>query len=249
MKKVLTKTLLLVSFFFMIQSCSDKKESDLAVTYLLRYKGQELSAFKEVEYALGYKVFFTRYSFYLTDLKLHSRNEEVNVTDLEYIDLLDRSVDAAQGVRRIYSGISQGTYDRISFNIGLTPSVNATTPARYAQDNPLSRTSEYWPGWASYIFYKIEGKLDADNSGGFETGIALHIGSDITMSPVDKSINLVLDQKGGGIRVIFDLDDVFNIDGEYYDLVSNPQVHSQETLPIVLPLIKNTATMLAVMPE
>ena len=42
----------------------------------------------------------------------------------------------------------------------------------------------YWDSWQSYIFAKLEGKIDKDGDGVFETGITLHTGGNEAFTPL-----------------------------------------------------------------
>lgn len=125
----------------------------------------------------GKKVRFSKLQFYAyptTDAKREPcyNNEGLflNFTGL------DDSVTASKGlVVKIKK--QPGTYTTFGLGFGVDDDLNGKKPQDYSSDNPLSKSEEYWEGWKSYIFFKLEGLMDKDGDGTFETGVTYHTGS------------------------------------------------------------------------
>ncbi len=243
MNSIFKSFMLVVFSVVLLENCASKDETELTISYKLQYNGQPLAAFEEIEYPRGYKAFFTKYSFYLSEIQLLNDTKSVTLTDVEFVDLLTNMTkqQAAIGTLRTYSNLPYDTYTSLRFNIGLPVNVNATNPSSYPVGTPLANTGEYWEGWSSYIVHKIEGKVDDDNSGAFKTGVALHLGSDVTLTPVTIDANIVLNKESQEISIVFDLFEILNVDDSYFNFVETPQVHHLGVLPRVLPLLGSTA--------
>ncbi len=228
-----------------LMSCGDDPEfSNVDLNFTLSYEDAPLVAFDELDYALDYKVFFTKYSLYLSDITLKSSEGDHMLSTVEFLDLLTgvaSQTDAEAGKTLSFSDVPVRNYDALTFNIGVPSEVNTTEPASYDVSSPLSNNGEYWVGWSSYIFHKIEGKMDTAGDGSFEDGLALHIGSDDAFRSVSINTNININEEKETIKIDFDLSDILNLDGSYFDFRETPQVHSLGVLPKVLPILDNTS--------
>jgi len=232
--------ILILSFSF--TSCSDDiEEANVDLNIQLQYDGTPLYSGMEVDYALGYPVFFTKYSFFLSDITLTSPDGDHVLSPVEFVDLLGGKSDAAsaeQGTSLQYTNVPAKDYTGIKLNIGVPSSTNATSPNVYEAGSPLANTGEYWEGWSSYIFHKIEGRIDDPaNPESFETALALHIGSDAAFRSISVTAPISIDEENETIRMSFDLLDELSIVGGMYDLLETPQVHHLGVLPKVLPIL------------
>ena len=243
-------SIILIVLSFVITSCSDNiEEAEVNLNFTLTYNDSPLVAFENLDYDGSYKVFFTKYSLFLSEINLHSESGVVPLSDVEFIDLLtgvNSEQEAMNGKTLSYTNIPVGDYERISFNIGVPSAVNMTSPADYEFGNPLSNNAEYWVGWSSYIFHKIEGKMDTDNDGEPEAGIALHIGSDQAFRPVQKNVSIKIDDEIETISINFDLAKILEGDSGFYDFMETPQVHHLGVLPKVLPILDRTMSNLTI---
>ena len=174
------------------------------------------------------------------------------MSNVEFIDLLTGVNDissAEEGKTLTFLEVPTRSYDGISFNIGVPADVNTTEPASYDASSPLSNNGEYWVGWTSYIFHKIEGKMDGAGDGTFADGLALHIGSDQAFRSFNINANIDINDENESIKLQFDLSDILNIDGTFFDFRETPQVHHLGVLPKVLPILDNTDTGISISVE
>ncbi len=119
---------------------------------------------------------------------------------------------------------------------------NAKVPADFSSDNVLSNAAEYWAGWKSYVFAKVEGFIDLDGDGDEETGFALHLGGDDAYRAVSISDKMALDESSTKLYIDIQLERLFMNNGVMYDIAANPQIHSPEQNPIVIVLSDNLVT-------
>jgi len=87
--------------------------------------------------------------------------------------------------------------NEITFGIGVDSVTNETVTSDYLQTHPLGNPDEYWAIWESYIFTKIEGKIDLDEDGRLEQGFTFHIGmnefyNELTFPLTDGNLQLEL---------------------------------------------------------
>lgn len=229
----------------MIGACGDNEEANLDLTFQLQFDGEGVYSGQEIDYDLGYKVFFTKYSLYLSDIVLESAEGDFALSEVEFVNLLDgitSEAEAERGTSLSYTEVPKRDYTGIRMNIGLPTDVNATSPADYMSTSPLANTGEYWEGWSSYIFHKIEGKIDDPATPeAFQTGLALHIGSDDAFRAVQISTPITITDDNESVNLILDLKQGLTIDGSLYDLLARPQVHHQGVLPEVLPILDATS--------
>ena len=241
MKSILR--LAFLSFLLVFASCGkDEVAKDLTINIKLVNKGNPVVGFESFAYPGGYDMFLTKFSLFVSNLQLiREDNSSLSLgTDVFFLDLLDgvETLDRAeQGISLLVTNVpTEDSFNRIRFSVGVPSDLNATEPSDYDVGNALSNSGEYWVGWSSYIFHKTEGKIDADNDGEFETNIALHIGSDEAFRSAEFDIDLNIENKQE-LQILVDIDDIFNIGGEYYDFVETPQIHHLGLLPKALPIM------------
>ncbi len=166
-------------------ACEDKTPVEDATSGELRLSiggsvlgesfGLEPKTYEAQEVAEGYR--FTRVSMFLSDLRLvevaGTESLETELAEVAYFELGD-----ADDQELTFSDVPAGKYTALVFNLGLTPEQDAQEPSDFASSNPLSKSSEYWRDWGSYIFLKIEGKSDtlADGVERFDAPFVYHVG-------------------------------------------------------------------------
>jgi hypothetical protein len=155
----------------------------------------------------GKKVRFSKLQFFSSSIitKIIS-NECKTDEEVIFINLttLDDSLKATKGFNATIRNRAPGNYKSIILGLGVNPLLNGKTPSDFPTISPLSKSEEYWSGWKSYIFFKLEGLMDKDGDGTFETGITYHTGSDDAGYTVSIQKVYVIDSSGGLIN--FDLD-------------------------------------------
>ena len=231
---------------FICFSCNEsEEEASLTITYKLTFGDDPLPSFSNVSYPAGYEVFFTKFSLFMSEIGLIGTAEDQSISDVDFIDLLTGIVDsdqALEGVSRRYSNIKVGEYSGLRFNVGLPAQTNLLKPSDFESDHPLSNTAEYWVGWSSYIFYKLEGKFDGDSDGEPETNIALHIGSNDAFRQIEITSPFEIREGDNQIEIVFDLQSILNLDQGYYEFEDLPQVHNLTQLPQALPILDNLSS-------
>lgn len=222
---------------------------DLKLKFKLRYGDQTLVMFDNYTYPSGQKMTFSRFSFFLADVKLKNASGSVGIHDISYHNLTNShtgAIQAANGYDYTIGGVKPGSYNSIQFTLGVPKASNDKTPADFSNDHVLSNQAEYWSGWKSYVFTKTEGLIDLDGDGTLESGYALHTGANESLRTIELPANIVIEEgKEEGLTIIIDVKKEFG-SNPVYDIETNPQIHSLSQMPFVKQLIDNLTTAFSV---
>jgi hypothetical protein len=161
----------------------------------------------------GKKVRFSKFQFYASTISASASadplgpiptcDDNANVFFMDFTQL-DDSLKSIKGVTTTLSQFRNGSFQDISFGLGVNATLNGKTPSDFTSTNPLSKSEEYWSSWKSYIFFKLEGLMDKDGDGSFETGITYHTGSNDAITSTKFTKNIEISSKGTTLN--FDLD-------------------------------------------
>ncbi len=186
----------------------------------------------------GKKVRFTRLQFFIAyDLGLFSSPVSVNdnlpsTTLVKFTNLTD-SASAAGGVD-VELALAPKSWPSLNFGIGVPKVQNAKLPKDFTFPDPLTDGSNFWDAWQSYIFSKLEGSMDKDNDGVFETGITLHTGGNEVFTPVKFTKNYTV---ANGVKTIVNFELNINELVKGIDLTtvnSSHQVGDAATMKIMM---------------
>lgn len=216
--------LLLSASLLSIWSCDKDKEGSLTLRFIAQSDGNPVEMFKTENSVNVHPLQFTHLSMLLSDFKLLSAGDDQFLKEVDLVDLsFDDLNSATEGFTIQIDQIPAKTYDGITFGIGVPASENAKVPADFPSSNPLSRTGYYWQAWDSYIFMKIEGRIDTNSSGDFETNFAFHTGSNELYSILESQFPVSITEGGNTeISIVFDYARLL----EGVDIASNPQNHN-----------------------
>jgi hypothetical protein len=213
MKKIL---LLLFVLPFLSSKCEDDPKPDaincdgvLNMNFKPTLNNQPFVANK-VFLINGKKVRFSKFQFYasvIPNLSAGSTPSCNNDNIITFVDFttLDDSLKSINGVTAPVMKAPVGSFQDIVLGLGVGLVLNSKTPSDFPATNPLSKSEEYWSSWKSYIFFKLEGLMDKDGDGSFETGITYHTGSNDAYIPNPRiTKNIEITSKGTTLN--FDLD-------------------------------------------
>ena len=204
-----------------LSSCKDKTTetpvSDYTLTFKATYNGQPLEKYKYYDYS-DYKVRFSRFNTYISDVILLKGTEEVKLSDVEWVDFTpdDATNNLALEVPLQFQA-PEGTYTGIKIGFGVRPDLNAKRPSDFPANHPLAKETEYWLGWKSYIFSKVEGQGDSNADGNDDIFLLYHCGSDAVYRSYTFNQPIVV-APGSGNSVEMDLKKLFTINNQWYDL-------------------------------
>ena len=193
--------LMLLPLALLLAGCGDDDpiNGDLSLGFRATWGGAPLVMNDVLTYENGKQFKFDRFSFYVSEVTLLGGPDGDRViTDVDMVNLSAATTtsEAVAGVRLANVSIPVGVYSGIRLGLGLTGSQNAMKPAQFAQGHPLSAPGEYWDGWQSYIFAKVEGRVSSNNDGIFNFGFAYHTGSDEVFRTMSVTIPVTVDAGG-----------------------------------------------------
>lgn len=212
--------LLLLFTAALFSGCKDQdplQNSKFILTFRATYDDQLLEKFKNYPYG-GKVVVFDKFNTYLSDISLLQGSEEIKLADVEWVDFTPDFAPDNKTVEVTFEyTVPSGDYDGIKIGYGVKPALNAKTPADFAPEHPLYLENEYWLGWKSYIFTKIQGEVDLDGDGTAETNIFYHCGADTVYNAATFPRDIALSDDAS-LAVEFDLKKMFTFDGQLLDL-------------------------------
>lgn len=241
----------LAALFVLFAACDDNnvvQKDNFTLTFKVSYDGQPLEKSKVLPYG-DKAVSFDKFTTFLSDITLLNGAEEIKLSDIEWVDFTpDAAVDnKAVDVTFKYT-VPDGDYSGLKIGYGVRSDLNAKKPADFPVGHPLYLENEYWIGWNSYIFTKVQGKYDADDDGTTETILFYHCGADTVYNTASfpRTIRVAGD---AALTVEFDLKKLFTFDGQLLNLDEpKNQVTSHNASNIALGLkmmnnLKNATTL------
>ena len=233
MKKIIF--FLFVSTLFTFSSCDDDvvmvDTSSVKLNFKAAYSGEPLvfqnNGF-QYDYPLGNKIKFSDLKFFIADVALleEEGGAEAKLIDIQYVNFSENTTleEAERPISFVLNDVPSGKYKALKIGIGVPADLNNENYSQYGADHPLRVNSgEFWAGWNSFIFMKINGTYDIDGDGigtGTDASLGHHLGGNqfykvITLS---KPITLDPDQEKE-LNIELDLEKLYeNVTGENLDL-------------------------------
>lgn len=211
------------------------------LTFNATYGGEHLELFKSYDYGT-FPVKWSRFNLYISDVILLKGTEEVKFADVAFLNFApeNATTNVTPSVVLSSTAIPAGDYTGIRIGFGVKPSLNAKKPSDFSPNDPLYLESEYWPGWLSYIFSKIEGSADTDNNGTIDLDLVYHCGGNQTYKVFDFNHNFTVGTDGGNMSIDLDLKKLFTFNGQLYDVVAVPtSSHGQSGVDLMTQLQNN----------
>lgn len=251
-----------IFFFLMLlglftsTSCKDdnggtlEKVGDVNLKFKAFFGDDPLVMNQVYTYVDGTPIKFSKFQFYISNISLGQETggikEAVEVDLIDFTDSTDPTM-AAEGISMIGPDIPVGDYSVINFGVGVAADLNRTKPADYGNTHPLSETAHYWSGWESYIFTKIEGKLDLNGDGVFDDkSIVYHLGGDNAFRDAAFAKAFTVSEDATTtVNLDIDLNKLLvRSDSDYFDIVNNGPIHEDETL--VTYLVDNYSSAISI---
>jgi hypothetical protein len=237
--------------FSFLSACGDYPldegpTADFNLVFQANYSGEQ--AVKYQKYNFGttdYPVYFDRFRTYISDVYLIKGSDKIPVVEILDVNFFPDDAPNSMSVKPQFAlKAPPGKYDGIGFHIGVKPALNNKRPIDFDLGHPLRNEIEYWSGWKSFIFTKLEGKGDADKNSADDLFLQYHTGSDPTYVEIALTAPItILDSNTADCTVSFDIKRILTqADGNYYDLVNNPMTSSSASDLVVSQYIANAFT-------
>ncbi len=219
-----------------IDCCTTPVDGSLELNFTTQTQNGNMILFQDFDLNDGTQLNVNKLQFYISDIRLLKGNEEVKISEVELVSFKSHSnpTTAASGESFNFADIPAGTYTGVKFGIGVDSELNANDPTFYnglGTDHILGSGIDYWSGWNSYIFTKIEGFFDRNSNGTAGGGdpeeeITYHTGTNELYR--EKTISADIDIAEGGsftLPLVVDMDKIFN-SAASVDIPNEPVAHS-----------------------
>jgi hypothetical protein len=175
--------------------------------------------------------------YYVSDVCLIKPND--SATLVKKVALVDMYQPATS---TLLSGeVPAGSYDRISFNLGLDSALNHSDPSSYAINHPMSTANGMFWSWSTqYIFSKVEGR--ADTTGGHvENAFLWHSGLDSLMQSLEfGNLNLTLAEgQTSTITLTLDVEKIIFGATDTLDVAVDVLTHTLDNVALARRVIRN----------
>lgn len=230
MKKMRAQFAILFCFGLVFNACKDYdggpnvSVSDLTITYKSTYDGAQIEKAKNYNYN-GHPLYFTVHTLFLSDITLLKGSEEYVLSEAEFLDFLPNVSSTPLSVtpQRSYKSVPEGEYTGIRIGYGVKPANNDRPVSYWPAGHPLANDIEYWAGWKSFIFSKIEGAGDQNSDGNFDHYLVYHCGGNGVYKTFTFNQPISVQSGGKALTISFDLKNLFiQADGSYWNMVNAP---------------------------
>lgn len=145
----------------------------------------------------------------------------------------------------IATNLQQGAYTGFNFNVGIDSATNHADPASYPAGDPLEikTPGNHW-GWnAGYRFVRVDGSIDKDGDGTFETPVQYHIGTDNLLTNVSQTTTFVTSNSTlAEVTLEIDIEKLFT----GIDLAVDSVTHVADNLPAAQAFVANIPSAFSV---
>jgi hypothetical protein len=245
MKKIFL-IILFASFFVFQYSCKPdptfEATTDVELVFKGKYADEVLMINTEYDYN-GNPMRFDQINFYISNVvlvkEIVGNPEETELLEIDFVDLSFKPADvddAAMGFVIIAPNIPVGEYSGIKINLGVASDLNKTSWEDYGSGHPLRMAGHYWSAWNSFIFSKIEAKIDVDSDGSFSHKLAYHTGSDAAYRTKFFAKDITLDEDVTS-RVSFVIDAKMMFDD--IDVMTETGTHNINDMDLVNEVMDN----------
>ncbi|MFN5318145.1 MAG: MbnP family protein [Bacteroidia bacterium] len=190
----------------------------------------------------GKRMLLETLKFYWSDIYLHQGNDSILAEDVEFVDLVS-------GALNFRFDVAPGSYSRMSYAVGLNPTLNGTNnpdydEAQWPLTHPLSiYNGMYWSWATGYIFSKVEGKTDTSATQNQTPTFTwfYHSGLDSLYSPnvlSDLSLNIEKDQTTI-LELNLEVNDIFSQPGDTVNMQNDYFTHTTDNLELARKVIRN----------
>lgn len=237
-------------FFSACDKDEPQQENNFTLTFKSTYDGEALEKYKNYPYG-DRSVQWNKFNTFLSDLVLIKKDGgEQRLSDVEWVDFTPDLApsDKAVEVKFQYT-VPAGDYTGLKIGYGVRSDLNAKKPSDYDPNHPLYLENEYWNGWQSYIFTKVQGLYDLDGTGDPESTLTYHCGADTVYQTATLDMDIPVTGESGAVTVEFDLKKLFTYNGVLLDLnepLNRNTSHSPSNIALGLKVMENFANATSV---
>lgn len=238
-------SLLLALALLSMTACGDEEPqgNTLELNFSGKYDNEALLLGNTYELN-GDNVAFNVLQFYVSEIALvKDDGTEVEILDIGFLNFYNNHSTSTQAGQETLTidGVPDGQYTAIQLGVGVPADLNNTDPSSYKSGHPLSRSEMYWSWNAGYIFSMIEATLDTSLNAVPDLFLTYHSGANDLYGTTTLPINLeIIEGQTASLNLSLDAKQIFMPNGEFYDVINNPQSHTDGAkFQIALDIITN----------
>jgi hypothetical protein len=145
--------------------------------------------------------------FYMSDIRLTNSATKADLSPIALVTFSKNHqtlAGAQKGESVATAKVAEGTYTTLAFGLGVSPSLNATTPNQYSSSHPLGDPGLYW-GTQRYVFTRIAGNLSKPTGGALQQW-GYHTGTNPMYRTVTVAIPNAVVKADASTEVVLNLD-------------------------------------------
>jgi len=226
-----------------------KAATQLSIKFMLTQKFTPFAIEQVITTPDNYKVKVNMLKFYACDFKLYKEdNTAVNFAEVVLIDL-DLTEPTSPTIIKfpdnVMAEINSAKYTKLSFGLGLNPTLNASDPVTFENSHPMSvNPNMYWSWATKYIFAKFEGRIDSAGNGTFDKSFFYHTGLDQLYRMVEiPNLNLFVEsEKLTELTIGVDFNEIFyptRANADSINFFTQGQSHTTDNLPVATLFVDN----------
>lgn len=214
LKQFMLLTLLGLGFLFTFSACdedpAERSDSDVALSFEYVVDGQDFD-YDQVYDIDGVATKFYAVQFYLGGIEFQpASGDAISISDYLLVKP-GMSTDALLT-------LDKGSYDQLNFFIGVAPEDNDQTENDFTSrpaDDPLApqpsdQPRMHWNWNSGYIFFRIDGEVDADGDGTPETAMEYHIGTNNFLTNISLNLSEDIKDDASMLNIRLDVAKLFN---------------------------------------
>lgn len=245
--------LILTTFILSANSCKKPEpetKGDLTINFKASFDSNPLVVFTDYQTPDADNIQIHVLNFFLSHVEIVKSNDEIiRLKDIAFIDFNGNTdTDKANaGISLSFEDLDPADFKEIRFGIGVEPVQNAKEPGDYPTDPYLGDGGNYWTAWNSYIFSRIEGRLDTlPGAAGGDISFLYHSGVDGMYQHRNFSKNFSI-SAGQNTTLQFNMDvkDVLYRSGAKIDIPNANVSHSGAVGTEAYDLVKQVITNMA----
>ena len=251
--------LLFVSTLFIASSCEDDPvlgdTSTVNLNFSAVFSGEPL-VFQNSEFQYKYpgpngkQIMFSNLKFFISEVALleEEGGDEALLAEIQYVNFSSNTtLEEAERPIRFSLAIPSGKYKALKIGIGVPADLNNENYSQYGASHPLRTNSgEFWSGWDSFIFMKINGTYDVDGNdigNGTDASLGHHLGGNQFYRLISLNKPITLEpNKSFDLNIVIDLAKLYENQAEEYIDLSNSDnwsTHDQSNADVITFLTKN----------
>ena len=224
-------------------SCTYYVSSEVNLEIYHKANGQSFSLNSDLTDDFGNKYQFTRAHLYLSSPEYLDENMGLISSPKEYAIVSPTIFNYKFGSVPVDTHIHM-----MNISVGVDSVANASDPGTYDNSHPLAyqSPSTHWNWNSGYVFIILEGVVDVDGNGTFDTGetFVMHVGTNSLLS-VNSGLLAHFNSVGGQTHnIALDLNWAGLLSG--IDLSIDNSTHTMDNMPLATSVSNNAANILSI---